>query len=142
MAERFRKYLSEVSSLARAGVLGTDGQPALRLALGNTSCDMDSVIGSICMGYFFTVKTGNLMLPVINEAKDSFKHNLEIVKHLTDCGIALTDLYYMDELRAQYKPEAVAETMLIDLNVLESHQADLGKNVTVILDHHLDMNAY
>ena len=142
MAEGFRKYLSSVTSLARQGKFGTEGHPVLRVALGNTSCDMDSVIGAITMGYFYTVKSGNLFLPIINSDKAAFKHNNEIVRHLEDCKIAADDLYFFDEFRAQYKGEQVEETVLIDHNLLDASQSDLGKNVTVILDHHIDANAY
>ena len=79
--------------------MGTDKQPPLRIALGNPSCDMDSVIGSIAMGYFFSITSGNLILPVINTARDAFPAKFEIIKHLKNCKIPLSDLYYMDELR-------------------------------------------
>ena len=40
--------------------------PDLRfLIFGNTSADMDSVVGSILMSYYYGLKTGNKYIPVI-----------------------------------------------------------------------------
>ena len=41
-----------------------------------------------------------------------------------------------------YKKEQVSEVVLVDHNILDVTQADLGDKVTRIIDHHVDANAY
>ena len=88
--QQFRLYLKEATSLAKQGLLGTQGHNNLRLVLGNTSSDMDSVVSSLTAGYYYTKKSqeGNLFVPVINCQKDDFFCNLEITVHLDDCKIS------------------------------------------------------
>ena len=117
--EGVKTYLKESAALAKSGQLGSEGSQPLRLVLGNTSCDMDSVIGAICLGYYYTKKLGSLYVPVINCNKKEFYYNLEIVLHLSDCGIDLDDLWYYDEYKATYPPEKVTEVALVDHNVLD-----------------------
>ena len=85
----FRKYLNEATAIAKAGVLGTAGNPDLRIVMGNTSCDMDSVVGALTLGYYYTRKSkeGHLFVPVINANAADFYCNLEITMHLEDCKI-------------------------------------------------------
>ena len=97
--QRFRTYLSNATTAIRSGKLGTDGNPKLRIVVGNTSCDMDSVVGALTLGYFLTEKTSELWAPVVNCRRVDFYCNLEIVKHLENCKIPQTDLYFIDELR-------------------------------------------
>ena len=140
----FRKYLNEATAMAKAGVLSTAGNPDLRIVMGNTSCDMDSVVGALTLGYYYTRKSteGHLFVPVINCNENDFFCNLEIAMHLEDCKIPKTDLFFWDAFRTIYKPEQVAEVVLVDHNILDVSQADLGTKVTRIIDHHVDANAY
>jgi len=55
----FRKYLSEATAAAKSGLLSTEGKPPLRIVMGNTSCDMDSVVGSLTLGYYYTRKSND-----------------------------------------------------------------------------------
>ena len=84
-----------------------------------------------------------MWLPVINSNKKDFFCNLEIIQHLKDCDIAQDDLYFYDEFREQFPdPESVEEVALIDHNVLDLQQSDLGPKVTRVIDHHVDSGAY
>ena len=119
----FRKYLTEVTALAKSGTLGSQGNQALRIVMGNTSCDMDSVVGALTLGYYYTRKSadGHLFVPVANcDAKDFFC-NLEIAQHLEDCKIPQDDLFFWDEFKEKYKPEQVSEVILVDHNILDLH---------------------
>ena len=66
------------------------------------------------------------------------------MKHLKNCQISEDDLYFYDEFRAQYPNagEVVEEMALIDHNVLDREQSDLGGKVTRVIDHHVDSGAY
>ena len=110
-----------MTALAKTGTLSGEGNPMLRIVMGNTSCDMDSVIGALTLGYFYTRKSaeGHLFVPVINCNKDDFYCNLEIAMHLEDCKVPQDDLFFWDTFKATYKPEQVAEVVLVDHNVLD-----------------------
>jgi len=81
-------------------------------------------------------------VPVINCNKNDFKINLEIVRHVSDCKIDTSDLYFYDELVQQYSPEKVAEVVIVDHNILDVTQSQFGDKVTRVIDHHVDNNAY
>ena len=48
----------------------------------------------------------------------------------------------MDEFDSNYTGDQITETVLFDHNLLDVRQQHLGKNVTTIVDHHVDSNAY
>lgn len=111
--------------------------------MGNTSCDVDSAVGSLAMGYYYSKKFNQMWIPVINSTRADFYCNLEIVLHLKNCGLSQDDLYFYDEFRAQFPdPAAVEELALIDHNELDVAQQDLGSKVTHVIDHHVDSGAY
>jgi inorganic pyrophosphatase/exopolyphosphatase len=49
--------------------------------LGNVSADMDSVIGSMTLSYYYYLKYDKSYIPVININKDEFPLRLDIVHH-------------------------------------------------------------
>ena len=128
--------------MAKSGTLGSESKDELRIVMGNTSCDMDSVVGAITLAYYYTKKTGNTFVPVINCRKDEFMYRLEIALHMKDCEISPEHLFFYDTFRELYKPEQVTEVALVDHNILDVTQADLGSKVTRVIDHHVDANAY
>ena len=76
---KFRTYLTNVTALAKSGKLNTAGISSLKIVIGNTSCDMDSAVGALCLGYYYTVTTGELFVPVLNCNSDDFYCKMEIV---------------------------------------------------------------
>ena len=72
--EKFKQYL----------VKALQAQRPLKLCFGNVSCDMDSVVGSLALGYYFNLSQGGLYTPAINCPKILFKNKLEITMHLSD----------------------------------------------------------
>jgi len=128
--------------MAKSGTLGSEGKDELRIVMGNTSCDMDSVVGAITLAYYYTKKTGSTFVPVINCKKDEFRYRLEITLHMQDCEISPDDLFFYDTFRELYTAEQVTEVALVDHNILDVTQADLGSKVTRVIDHHVDANAY
>ena len=60
---KFKSFLHNTKKLL-------DSQTPLRIVLGNTSADMDSVVGSLGLAYYLSLKTGENWTPVINCAKD------------------------------------------------------------------------
>ena len=83
--EGLRTFLEQTSSMAKSGTLGSEGNKKMRIVMGNTSCDMDSVVGAITLAYYYTKKTGETFVPVINCKADEFQYRLEIAMHMNDC---------------------------------------------------------
>ena len=143
----FRTWLGTTMQAVKSGQCGpAEGQThKLRVVMGNTSCDMDSAIGSLALAYYYSVLSEGteLWVPVINSSKNDFYVNLEIVQHLADCKIDKDELFYYDQFR-ELCPNAddVEEVALIDHNILDVAQSDLGPKVTRVLDHHVDSGAY
>lgn len=69
---KFRKFLLESKNLL------ISSEDPVRLVLGNTSADMDSVVGSLGLAYYLSLKTGNIWTPVINCRSDQLRLKVEI----------------------------------------------------------------
>ena len=80
--QHFKLYLKE------AYLHAVHSTQPLRLVIGNTSGDMDSIVGAMGLAYYYTLKTNTLWIPVINCAKSELRLKAEIYKHVVaDCGI-------------------------------------------------------
>ena len=136
----FIKYLREAKKAAK------DGKEPLRVCLGNTSGDVDSIVGALGMGYYLTLKEKKLWIPLVNCKKDELQLKPEIWEHVINkCKIPLDDLIFTDELLS-YGKEHV-EYALIDHNKLDGKQAesfgnDAHSKVTHVYDHHVDTGRY
>lgn len=112
--EKFKQYLG------RAG----ESEKPLRLCLGNVSCDMDSVVGSLALGYYYYLKYNLLFKPAINCSRAFFKMKLEIAMHLADCSLEpfIEKLMFLEDLQGLRDDveSAVEEVALIDHNLLDS----------------------
>ena len=138
--KKFKSFLKDT----RAAFLQADAH--LNLVMGNTSGDMDSIVGALGLAYYLTLKTNTLWTPVVNCKRSELKLKVEIFKHIiTDCEVCLEDLIFWDELIPLHAP--VNQICLIDHNKIDSEQAvQLGveshSKVTLVYDHHFDNNAY
>ena len=78
---------------------------------------MDSAVGALCLGYFYTVTTGDLYIPVLNSNSDDFYCKMEIVKHMINCKIPEDQLFFLDQLKAHYpNRDDITETAIVDHN--------------------------
>ncbi len=69
---KFRKFLQDSKNLL------INSETPVRLVLGNMSADMDSVVGSLGLAYYLSLKTGNIWTPVINCRSDQLALKVEI----------------------------------------------------------------
>ena len=60
------------------------GKEPLRIAMGNTSGDMDSIVGALGMAYYLTLKEGKLWVPMVNCNKDELLLKPEIYDHIVN----------------------------------------------------------
>jgi len=61
---KLRAFLRESKTLL------CNTETPVRLVMGNTSADMDSVVGSLSLAYYLSKKTGEIWTPVVNCSKD------------------------------------------------------------------------
>ena len=138
--KKFKSYLQDT----RAAFLQADAN--LNLVMGNTSGDMDSIVGALGLAYYLTLKTNTLWTPVVNCKRSELKLKVEIFRHIiADCEICFEDLIFWDELIPLQV--SITEICLIDHNKIDSQQAvqlglDSNSKVTLVYDHHFDNNAY
>jgi len=77
----------------------------LRLAMGNTSGDMDSIVGSMGLAYYLTLLTNEVWTPVVNCSREDLQLKTEIYCHLIDdCKLKIEDMLFWDELVALKRP--------------------------------------
>lgn len=90
--KKFRQFLKDCKSV----LIGTEAP--VRLVIGNTGADMDSVVGSLGLAYYLSLKTGNLWTPVVNCPSDQLRLKVEIQLHVVDnCGINPDELIFWDQ---------------------------------------------
>ena len=98
--EKFRAYLVKSINLFRMKSPDTK----VNIVLGNVSNDMDSVIGSMTLAYYYHLKAEKAYVPVINVLKQNFPLRLEIIEHLHSTLLAdqddlkLDDFIYQEDL--------------------------------------------
>jgi len=67
--------------------------------MGNTSGDMDSIVGALGLAYYLSLKTNTLWTPVVNCERSELRLKVEIYQHIiVDCGIEMEDLIFWDDL--------------------------------------------
>jgi inorganic pyrophosphatase/exopolyphosphatase len=57
-------------------------QTALKICMGNVSVDMDSVVGSLILSYYYNLKYKEIYIPVVNCKRSFFPIKLDINMHL------------------------------------------------------------
>lgn len=114
---------------AKSSLFSDESNLAARIVLGNTSSDMDSVVGSHVLAYMLTLQTSELWTPIVNCQKQDFSSKVEIKKHMVeDCGLNLEEhMVFWDDLlkcaATASKPGSVTQIALFDHNLLDPAQA-------------------
>jgi exopolyphosphatase len=122
----------------------------LRLALGNSSGDMDSVVSSIGFSYFSSLANAEAdvhkqILPVISFHRDDLKLRKDIEYTLHKVGLFEDDLIFINDV-AKLKCDRY-ELNLVDHNEIDSEffkSEGIREKVTVVsvIDHHVDGGLY
>lgn len=115
------------------------------LVFGNTSADMDSVVGSILMAWFFGTQTGVKYMPVVYCTRHELTFRFEILQHLAVFGIdeifMRENMVFKDDFMGQEDTvfSQVESVGLIDFNKLTKELSPvLSSKVHYIIDHHAD----
>ena len=114
------------------------------VVFGNTSADMDSVIGAICMSWYYGMKGDIKYMPVIYCKKADLLLRIEIIEHLALFGIDEAFLHEnvifscdFDGKHQKYF-QHIQSVGLVDFNKLTKNTAFMKHAVHYILDHHVD----
>jgi hypothetical protein len=73
--EGFRHFITQARSLVTT-------HSALKICMGNVSVDMDSVVGSLILAYYYNFKYKEIYIHVVNCKRSFFPINLDINMHL------------------------------------------------------------
>ena len=126
-----------------------DNRPVYKnLVFGNTSADMDSVVGSILMSWFYGTKTGVSYTPVVYCTRHELTFRFEILGHLSTFGIdepfLRENVIFKDDFQGQEQEvfAGVESVGLIDFNKLTKELACIQDKVHYIIDHHADHKKY
>lgn len=151
----FEAYLSDVSRLFEK--VKSKEVSHLNVALGNVSGDMDSVVGSVMMGYWLSHKKGfyehpeedevarlnRFVFPVINFTLKEMDFRLDIIHHFETCKVDFTVLPFFSQVPFDhYVSSKQLSIYLIDHNSLDCFEVDLAPFIRGILDHHIDKGEY
>lgn len=141
------KYLNEAHTAAEIYKFNLDER--INICIGNVSCDMDSAIGAIILGYYMTHKDRyfddygnyeNFWIPVINCARKEIEARIDIAFHFKTHGIDIEKLVYIDDIDFNYYSDNnLLKLSIIDHNKLDLSQEKWNESVVFILDHHVDM---
>jgi len=145
-----RRFIKEANNAFQ--IFKTNIDEGLNITLGNVSCDMDSCIGAILLGYYLTMKNdyrsqpGNFdlfWLPVINCPRKELCARIDIWHHLNKYEIDFNMLIFIDDLDINhYSKNNLLKLAIVDHNILDITQQHWGPCVTMIVDHHADEKAY
>lgn len=125
--------------------------PIIRLVSGNQSCDMDSVVSAIAYSYLFSKKypSEQPYLPLLNIPEDQLKLRKDIVLLLKSHSISPSLLYFLDDVQKWSKLFSLArfDVALVDHcnlqgEILTELYSQNRLNVSAIIDHHEDENAF
>ena len=158
--ERFLKYMRDAWLITQS-LYVTKRKSTLNIALGNVSGDMDSVIGSFLMGYYFTFKEGfyteeekgdidvealdderlsKFFVPVLNMNNSDLEARSDIIFHLEQTGINRSELVSTDMLDLEYfANENKLGVNLVDHNYPDCNQEFLIPHIERVIDHHTEL---
>ena len=116
--------------------------------MGNTSADMDSVVGSLALSWYYGETTKNAYSPVINCLRNELRYRIEIIEHLNKFGLdeafLKENVIFADDLKLPDEGfKSIESIALVDFNQLpKEFESHLASKVHYIVDHHIDMNLY
>lgn len=157
--ERFLRYMRDAWLITQS-LYVTKKRSTINLALGNVSGDMDSVIGAIMMGYYYTFKEGfytedeketdvealdderlsKFFVPVLNMNNTDLEARSDIIYHLEQSSINRSELVSIDMLDLEYfANENKLGVNLVDHNYPDCNQEFLIPHIERIIDHHTEI---
>ena len=93
--EKFKGFLSHV---VKSTKLKSQDFP-LKITLGNVSADMDSVVGSMALAYYYFLKQDQYFVPVVNCRRQDIYLKLDIIKHFQNSNMSETEhVLYIEDL--------------------------------------------
>ena len=103
--------------------------------VGNESCDLDSVVSSLCLAHFLSVTSAVSALPVLQCPREDLPLREDVVWLLEKVGVPLDQLVFLPEIDFASIPE-LSVTLVDHNNPLDV----LRPFVCDVVDHHQDQN--
>ncbi len=116
-----------------------------QIVLGNESADLDSVVSSLMMAYYQNLASpsDSIPLPVINIPGNELRLRADILFLLDRLRTDPVNLTFIDEINLSDSTTSHTLSLtLVDHNQLAPHQAHLIKQVSTIIDHHIESGRY
>jgi len=119
---------------------------SLYFVMGNESCDMDSVVSSICYAFekhLTLAEQGVSAIPIINVAAEDLPLRTEVTWLFQRLGVPLSSLLCWDEINLpSLLTKGSVKIGLVDHNRLCPRQDFLSPYVVDVLDHHVDEGVF
>ncbi|XP_070778338.1 exopolyphosphatase PRUNE1-like [Enoplosus armatus] len=131
-----------LASSSAAAKTSFHGNKRVHVVLGSESCDLDSAMSSLAMGYFLSrtsssLSGSSLVLTVLNVPRSLFHLRTEVLLLLKEASVATETLVFRDEVDlARLHGDRKLALTLVDHNVLPSSDSGLEGAVVEVIDHH------
>jgi len=106
--EAFRSVVTQAWSVLKA-------QGPTKICMGNVSVDMDSVVGSLTLAYYYSLKYKEPFVPVVNCSRSFFPMKLDINMHLEEHKIPPL-IFFEEDIKTFGN---IVDVALIDHNKLD-----------------------
>ncbi|XP_066249968.1 exopolyphosphatase PRUNE1 [Euwallacea similis] len=109
----------------------------VHFTLGNESCDLDSTISALVLGYFIQkTHPDETVIPLLNVIKQDFMLRTENCYVLEKAGISLSDLTFRNEVPLDHiVARHLVKVSLVDHHILAKCDCVFEQFVTQIYDH-------
>ena len=159
--------LSHFLSFTRAFYLFLRETPEKNVTfiLGNQSCDLDSISGSISLAFlnFFQmnkdsdlhlknissqnyketfITNSNFFIPIINCDKNLFQMKFDFLQLSSKLNLDIKNLVFFEEIEDIFHKKTNYKIVLYDHNELFTKQNFLKNSVSGIIDHHNDKQQF
>ncbi|AMD20969.1 HEL312Cp [Eremothecium sinecaudum] len=115
----------------------------VRIACGNESADLDSVVSAITYAYFsYTGNSEDALIPVINIDSEDLRLRKDVVYVLQEAGIKEDDLFFTEDIQKLKSLGCRVEAILVDHNDPQGLANGMIDEVLGIVDHHSDLGLH
>lgn len=110
---------------------------SLHITLGNESCDLDSSISSLILGYLLSTQhPETTVIPIMNVTRENFLLRTENCFVLKRAGISLEDLVYRGEVSfSDLVSKNTITASIVDHHIVSKNDEIFTNCITQVFDH-------
>ena len=110
----------------------------VHVTVGNQSCDLDSIVASVCHAYHLRQKEGVVSMPLMQCSRADFALRKDAVWLLQQLNLDPSHLLYNEDMKGHLEKAGRVEVTLVDASHLTGILCSLPRvEVVAILDHHV-----